>query len=165
MDLAKNLGIIIRRLRNLRGVSQERMANEAGVDRRYVCDVEAGKRNISVDVLARFAAFFDVTPGRLLDMAQTVEQPPMSLEALKDILCDRGAEDAIVLEQPDYLSAIVGISEDGRVVYSYSLMVEYLMITDGMEAEEAVEFIDFNTIRALPYMGEKSPVILYDLQS
>ena len=34
---------------------------------------------------------------------------------------------------------------------------------DGMDREEAMEFIDFNTVRALPYMGEKPPVIMSEL--
>jgi len=33
---------------------------------------------------------------------------------------------------------------------------------DGMTEEEAMEFIDYNTIRALPYY-ESAPIILYRL--
>lgn len=32
-----------------------------------------------------------------------------------------------------------------------------------MEIEEAQEFIDYNTVRALPYMGDKRPIIVYGL--
>lgn len=39
-------------------------------------------------------------------------------------------------------------------------MMEHLMTVDGMSEEEAIEFIEYNTIRAIPYMGEKSPIIL-----
>ena len=42
-------------------------------------------------------------------------------------------------------------------------MVESLMLEDDMSYDEAIEFIDFNTVRALPYMGEKSPIIMYDI--
>ena len=27
--------------------------------------------------------------------------------------------------------------------------------------EEAVEFIDYNTLRAIPYMGDKAPIVVY----
>lgn len=42
-------------------------------------------------------------------------------------------------------------------------MVEHIMNKDGVSAEEAIEWIDYNTIRALPYAGNKSPVILYKM--
>ena len=43
-------------------------------------------------------------------------------------------------------------------------MIEHLMETDGMEYEEAMEFIDYNTVRACPYMGEQAPIILYRIE-
>ena len=42
-------------------------------------------------------------------------------------------------------------------------MIEDLMLTENMSYEDAVEFIDYNTIRAIPYMGEKAPIVIYDL--
>lgn len=87
----------------------------------------------------------------------------MTIEELKETLVDEGFEDSVVLESPEYLSAVVGINEDGRVIYSYDKMVDELMTSDGMDREEAMEFIDFNTVRALPYMGVKAPTIMYEL--
>ena len=37
------------------------------------------------------------------------------------------------------------------------------MIKDGMGDLEAIEFIEFNTIRALPYFGIQAPIIVYPL--
>lgn len=42
-------------------------------------------------------------------------------------------------------------------------MVESLMEEDGMEYSEAIEFIEYNTIRAIPYMGGRGPIILYPI--
>lgn len=39
-------------------------------------------------------------------------------------------------------------------------MVECLVKADGMTEEEAMEFIDYNTIRAIPYAGELAPIVL-----
>lgn len=64
---------------------------------------------------------------------------------------------------PDYASAFVGISEDGRAIYSYALMIESLMKEDDMNSNEAVEFIEFNTISSLPSLGEKAPIIMYEI--
>lgn len=64
---------------------------------------------------------------------------------------------------PDYASAFVGISEDGRAIYSYALMIESLMKEDDMNSNEAVEFVEFNTISSLPSLGEKAPIIMYEI--
>ena len=42
------VGMRIRELRNDRGVSQEKLALAAGLDRTYIASVENGKRNISI---------------------------------------------------------------------------------------------------------------------
>ena len=39
-------------------------------------------------------------------------------------------------------------------------MIEYLIENDGMSYEEAVEFIEYNTLRSIPYAGDKAPIIL-----
>ncbi len=69
--------------------------------------------------------------------------------------------EAIVFNNPSYDNSIIGTTTDGRVVYSYSKMVEELMRDEGMEQLEAEEFIQYNPIRALPYIAEP-PVIMYD---
>jgi hypothetical protein len=80
----------------------------------------------------------------------------------RDMLTEFGYEDSIVFENPDYDDAIIGTDENGRVVYSYELMAKCLMDEDGMDYDEACEFIDYNTVRALPYV-ENGPIIVYNL--
>ena len=41
----------------------------------------------------------------------------MTLQELKEILVERDYKDAIVFENPDYLSAVIGISQNGQVIY------------------------------------------------
>lgn len=76
------------------------------------------------------------------------------------MLDEIGCGDAMVFVNPDFDDAIIGTTDDGRAVYSYSRMVECLVRDDGMTEDEAAEFIDYNTLRAIPYMGEKAPVIV-----
>ena len=40
-------------------------------------------------------------------------------------------------------------------------MVEWLMNQDGMDETSAIEWIEYNTIRSLPYVGDKAPIIMY----
>lgn len=87
----------------------------------------------------------------------------MTLPLLKDRLSENGFGDSIILENPDYITAVVGVSQDGQVIYDYEKMVDYLIDNEGMNTIDAIEFIDYNTVRALDYMGEKHPLILYQL--
>ena len=82
----------------------------------------------------------------------------------REKLVDMGCEDSIVFENPDYDDAIVGVDQEGRVIYDYDKMVASLMKQDNLTAEEAIEFIDFNTVRALPYAGAMAPIIMYGIE-
>ena len=164
MTVQENFGKIIQRLRKRYGISQETLALRAKIDRRYMSDIENGKRNISVEIVERIAKFFHVPLCELFDLTQSVgKESGKGLEKLKGWLMDHDFSDTVILESPDYLSAIIGISGDGRLIYSYRKMVDFLVDTDNMSEEEAIEFIDYNTVNALPYMGEKAPIIMQDI--
>ena len=81
----------------------------------------------------------------------------------REILSDLGYEDSIVFENPDYDNAIIVVTYDGNIVYDFHLMVEHLMKHDGMSEMDAVEFIDQDTMRVIPYMGEYPPIIMYTI--
>jgi hypothetical protein len=70
--------------------------------------------------------------------------------------------DSIILDGLD--DGIIGIDVDGHVVYSYEKCCKALMENDKMTDEEAREWVDYNTIRAIPYMGENRPIMMYDAQ-
>lgn len=161
MTIREKIGKAIVQVRKARGFSQEAFAYEAQVGRRYLSDVENGKRNLSVELLARIVGRLGISLGSFFDIAESVDGSARTLEALKQYLCEEVSPDTIVLENPDFISAVVGVSSDSRVVYSYDRMVEDLMATNGMSRDEAAEFIDYNTVRALPYMGEYAPIIVY----
>lgn len=80
-----------------------------------------------------------------------------------EMLYDMGYEDFVLFENPDYDSAIIGISDDNRVIYDYDKMVEDLMVTDGMEWLDAAEFIDYNTIGAYSETPDRDPIVMYRL--
>lgn len=60
--LAKNM----RRLRAARGLSQEALAYESGLNRTYLSGVERSERNVSIDNIARIAEGLGVEPWKLL---------------------------------------------------------------------------------------------------
>ena len=62
-----------------------------------------------------------------------------------------------------YDDALIGVSEDGRAIYDFEKMVGWLINKYGWSDDESVEWIEFNTLRAIPYMGEGAPIIMYPL--
>ena len=79
-----------------------------------------------------------------------------------DLLLDMGHDPLTVFTSPSYDNAIVGTNSDGGVVYDYNKMVECLMEEDGMEYDDAVDFIDYNPIRTIPYM-HPSPSVIFPI--
>ena len=86
----------------------------------------------------------------------------MTLEQLKQLITDLGYEDVTVFENYDYADAFIGMSDDGRAVYSYDKMIEWLMLNENLSYEDSVEWIDYNTMRALPYYPD-GPIVVYDV--
>lgn len=78
-------------------------------------------------------------------------------------LLENGYEGVKFLTNYSYDDALIGVTDDNRAVYDYEKMVEWLIETEDWTYEEAAEWIDYNTIRALPYMGEGAPIIMYPL--
>ena len=163
MDYQERIGKAIVRLRAARGVSQEKMALEAKIDRRYMSDIENGKRNISIDILSRIADYFGIALSDLVSRAEEHAEYNESNDSLKEWLVDQGYEDAIVLESPTYRNAVLGISEDGRVIYSERIIIEDMVVDEGMGIDDAFDNFSYNLLRALRYMGEKAPIILHDI--
>ncbi len=74
---------------------------------------------------------------------------------------ERLHETALVFDNPAYDDSIIGQTFDGRAIYDIELMAEELASDDEMTIEEAMDFINYNAIRSLPYAGEMAPVVVY----
>lgn len=66
-DIVIMLGKRIRHLRLRTGLSQEKLADKAGMDRTYYAGIERGERNPSVTNLAKIAVALGVPIGTLFD--------------------------------------------------------------------------------------------------
>lgn len=74
-----------------------------------------------------------------------------------------GYEDAVVFDNPSYDSAIIGVSDNGRVVYDFEMMIQCLMEEDDMSEIDAAEFISYNSIRAAAYIPN-GPIVMYGIK-
>ena len=66
-----------------------------------------------------------------------------------------------VLDDHAFDNSIIGTTFDGRAVYDYDKMVKELMADEHWSEDEATEWIEYNTLRALPYMGNDGPIVAY----
>lgn len=65
-------------------------------------------------------------------------------------------------DREKYYPAIIGLAKDkSHIAYSYEKLVECFAEANNWTWDEAIEWVDFNVLRALPYYGAKAPVILY----
>lgn len=86
------------------------------------------------------------------------------MESVKSKLKARGLQvEVTIFENPSYDEAFLGLSENNRAIYDFEKMVECLVKADGMTDTEAVEFIEYNAVRALPYVAN-APIILYRIE-
>lgn len=67
MDIRRQLGFNVQRIRRERDWSQEELAFESGLHRTYISGIERGARNPTVLVLERLANALCVAPARLLE--------------------------------------------------------------------------------------------------
>ena len=79
------LGPVVRDRRRALGVSQEALAERAGLDRTYVSGVERGVRNPTVQALFRLAVGLGWGPGDLVGAvaARMAEEDPWYGEAVR----------------------------------------------------------------------------------
>ncbi len=67
MDVRRRVGLNLRRFRDEKGISQERLAFDCRLHRTYISGVERGVRNPTVVVLEKIAKALKIRSGQLLD--------------------------------------------------------------------------------------------------
>jgi transcriptional regulator with XRE-family HTH domain len=67
--ILKNLGMRVRTFRNAKGISQEALAFQIGVDRTYIGAIEQGLRSPSIYCLFVLASALDTTLSEILNIS------------------------------------------------------------------------------------------------
>lgn len=70
---------------------------------------------------------------------------------------------SVVFDNQSYDYLIIGTTFDGRVIYDYDLMIQEMVEETGCTVEDAIDWIDYNTINALGNDGSKTPIIVQNL--
>jgi len=72
----------------------------------------------------------------------------MSTKATRISECENLEEDALVLTGLD--DAIAGVSDCGRLIYDYEKVLKIFMDKDGMDYDEAEEWVGYNVMGVQP---------------
>jgi transcriptional regulator with XRE-family HTH domain len=75
MDLRQLFATNLRRIRHQRGISQEELAYEAGVDRAHVSKVERGITYVGLEIIGKFSVVLDVEPAEFFKIAGKRAKP------------------------------------------------------------------------------------------
>lgn len=82
-------------------------------------------------------------------------------QRLLDKISEDGYDEVLIFDDDAYDYAFIGMSSDDRAVYDHDLMVKALVTFEGMTEEEAADYVSYNTLRSLPYMGDEAPIVLF----
>ena len=108
----KSIGARIQYYRSLQGVSQESLAEAVAVSRRYISDLELGKKGASLETLVAIANTLRITAGDILaDIL--IEERPSVLSANFDIFGD------CTREETDFLLAMLQSTK--QIIRKYRL--------------------------------------------
>jgi transcriptional regulator with XRE-family HTH domain len=66
MDLRQVFAANLRRLRHAKGLSQEDLAHEAGVNRSYMSKLEKGATFVGLEIIGKLADVLEVDPVQFL---------------------------------------------------------------------------------------------------
>jgi CheY-like chemotaxis protein/DNA-binding XRE family transcriptional regulator len=102
MDVKRPFGISVRTWRSRLGISQEELADRAGLHRTYICDVERGARNVTLQSIEKLAQALEISVATLLTYARESQARETTAgefvpEALVDILYVEDNESDVAL--------------------------------------------------------------------
>ena len=76
MDILMQVGLRMKEIRQTRGLTQAALAEACGLSRGYVCEIEAGRRNISTATLGRILAALEVSPREFFALDAFADDQP-----------------------------------------------------------------------------------------
>lgn len=66
-SITRAFGLVLRRLRKERGLSQEELGFEAGLQRKHISSLELGEKQPTIKSVFKLAAALNIKPGKLVD--------------------------------------------------------------------------------------------------
>lgn len=110
----QKVGEQVWKLRKLKGLTQEQLAERSGLSFSYISDVERGTRNISLESLGKIIQALGVKPVQLFEDLDRLpahfknDAVQAKIEGLNALLSDRHADDVefVIKVAREYLHAV-----------------------------------------------------------
>jgi CheY-like chemotaxis protein/DNA-binding Xre family transcriptional regulator len=123
-DVKKPFGTAVRKWRGRLGVSQEELAGRAGLHRTYICDIERGARNVSLESIEKLARALEISTATLFSYEPTnseTETKRFAGEGLVEILFveDDAHDAAITMEALKGITNWVQVVRDGQAALDF----------------------------------------------
>lgn len=94
----------------------------------------------------------------------TIDKPIFNtVEELCEYLEAQDHTETVFFENPSFVKAIIGITASEQLIYDYDLMISAAMEEENWSEEESIEWIGYNTIRSIPYMGQYHPIVSFPI--
>jgi transcriptional regulator with XRE-family HTH domain len=74
-ELRQAFAANLRRLRHAKGISQEGLAHEAGINRTYLSKLEKGVSYPGLEIIAKLASVLEVEPAELIRLPARQPRP------------------------------------------------------------------------------------------
>jgi CheY-like chemotaxis protein len=124
-DVKKPFGTAVRQWRSRLGVSQEELAGRAGLHRTYICDIERGARNVSLESIEKLARALEISTATLFAYEPSANPPgtkDFAGEGLVDILFVENDSRDVEMT----MAALKGITNLVQVVRDGQAALDYL---------------------------------------
>ena len=142
MSTPGKIGILVKRLRQNRGLSQEQLSHLCNVDQHYLSNIENGQRNLSVEMVERIANYFGYTLSRFFIEVETLEDTQYhaavpivdgnTRDGFMTYMKERNLSDATITKYCDSVPNCVGVK---------NAILEVTNITDDMYHVKDVDAI------------------------
>jgi two-component system, response regulator len=184
LDLKSQLGTAIRTKRNDLGISQEELADRAGLHRTYISDIERGARNLSLESIDKLAGALQISIASLFVNADDngnghQHAPANNGKNLVDILLVEDNESDIELTLQAFkqanLSNRVHVARDGADAIDYvfcrnshsnrdiNALPDVILLDLNLPKVSGIEVL--RTIKSDPRMKDVHVVVLTVSQS
>lgn len=85
MNIKKQLGAKIKRIRKIRGLTQEQLAEQVNIATRTLCGIENGENFVTAETFEKICEIFNITGSELFSSDHLKPQEELINEIISDI--------------------------------------------------------------------------------
>jgi len=151
LDIKVPFGKTVKLWRDKLGVSQEKLAERAGLHRTYISDIERGARNVSLESIQKLAEALGVSMATLF--ANSGEEPAVSVP-VKHLASNELVDILLVEDNKDDTTMAL------EALHHANITNRIQVVTDG---QDALDFLFCEGKYSRRHPGDQPQMILLDL--